>query len=210
MVFSAFLFTSHAEAQFRMNINLINGRPGWGLPGNYQGDYYYLPEIDTYYDIQQRRFIYSNGSNWISDSQLPEAYSDYDLYNGYKVAINEPRPYLHADWYRQQYNQYYNTYQRRVGIGSGQNFPGYPDYRYDNGRRPNQRYENNRNTNNDRFNRGRENQNFDNKRNENGNNERFNNRGNVFSNYGPAKNRRVYGQSSRRGNNEREDEDDDD
>ena len=211
MVFSAFLFANHTEAQFRISVHSNNNGQGWGSAGNYQSAYYYLPEIDTYYDIPQRRFIYFNGSNWISDTQLPYAYSNYDLNNGYKVAINEPRPYLHADRYRQQYSQYYNAYQRRIGgIGSAQNYPGYPDYRYDNGRRPNQRYENNRYNNNDRFKRGRENQNFDNKRNENGNNERFNNRGNVFGNYGYQKNRGIFGKGTRRGNNERDEEDDDD
>lgn len=211
MVVGVFLFTNQAEAQVRVNVNLNIGRPSWGLPGNYPGDYYYMPEIDTYYDIPQRQFIYFDGRGWVYASELPYMYSDYDLYNGYKVVINEPRPYLHADIYRQRYNRYYNTYHPRVIIGSRQNYPGYPVYnRHDNGRHEDEdeddRYENGRYNNNDRFNRGRENQHFDNKRNENDHNQRFDNRGDVFGNYGYSKNGKGHGNGKGRWKSEKDDD----
>ena len=155
MVVSAFLLTTRAEAQIRVNVDLNNGRPSWGLPGNHSGDYYYLPEIDSYYDIPGRQFIYSDGRNWIHASQLPYAYRDYNLFGGYKVLINEPRPYLLADAYRQKYSRYYNTYRRPVIVdpdhGYQNNYPNYPNNRND-------RYDRNR------YERGRDNQHFDNKR----------------------------------------------
>ncbi len=114
MVIGAFLFMNETKAQVRLGLNInIGARPNWGLTGNYTGDYYYFPEIDTYYDIPNRQFIYLDNDQWVFASELPYAYRDYDLYNGYKVVVNESRPYLHADVYRNRYINYYNTYHNR-------------------------------------------------------------------------------------------------
>jgi len=202
MVCSAFLFTNQTEAQFRVNVNLNRGRPGWGLPATYPGDYYYLPEIDTYYDIPQRQFIYLDRGNWMYASELPYMYRDYDLYNGYKVVIDEPRPYMHCDVYRQRYSSHYNTYRPSVVIAPRAGYPVfYDNNRIDHNRHDSRRYDNrydnrresDRNNNNDKFNLGRENQHFNNKRNDYDRNQRFENisrnnergnnvRGNVIGN----------------------------
>ena len=147
MVMGAFLFMNETKAQVRFNVNVnIGGRPNWGLIGNYAGDYYYLPEIDTYYDIPHRQFIYFDGGDWNYANELPYAYRGYDLYHGYKVVVNEPRPYLHGNVYRDRYRSYYNTYRQPVIVAQR---PYYPNYRIDN-----DRY--NRGREDDRFNRGRE------------------------------------------------------
>ncbi|MCW3088678.1 MAG: hypothetical protein JWQ78_2064 [Sediminibacterium sp.] len=146
MVDTAFLFATQTEAQVILNMNENVVRPSWGVPGNYAGDYYYLPEIDSYYDIPHRQFIYFDGRGWVNASQLPYQYRDYDLFGGYKVVVNEPRPYMRADVYRKKYNRYYNTYRR----------PAYGNNRNDR----NDRYDN------DKYSRGRDNQHFDNKRRE--------------------------------------------
>jgi hypothetical protein len=122
----------------RIGVNLnIGTRPSWGLPGNYAGDYYYMPEIDTYYDIPHRQFIYLQGRNWVFANELPYMYRGYDLNRGYKVLINEPRPYLRGNVYRARYNNYYDNYHRRM-VTQG---------RYDNDR--------NNNGRDDRFEKGR-------------------------------------------------------
>jgi hypothetical protein len=46
-------------------------------------------------------------------SSLPYAYRNYDLNRGYKVVVNEPRPYLRGNVYRTKYSNYYNNYQRQ-------------------------------------------------------------------------------------------------
>ena len=157
MFITAFFIYNESQAQVRFNINLnLGARPAWGLPGNYAGDYYYMPEIDSYYDIPSRQFIYFDGRSWIYASELPYMYRDYDLYRGYKVVVNEPRPYLRGDFYRDRYRSYYNTYRARVEIG-----PRYDNDRYnrgrwddhDNGRRG---YERNDRDRDDRNNRGRD------------------------------------------------------
>ena len=157
MFVTAFFVYNESNAQVRFNLNLnIGARPAWGLPGNYAGDYYYMPEIDSYYDIPSHQFIYFDGRSWIYASELPYIYRDYDLYHGYKVVVNEPRPYLRADFYRDRYRSYYNTYHAPVAV---RNAYGYDNDRFnrsrwddhDNGRRG---YERNDHDRDDRNNRG--------------------------------------------------------
>jgi hypothetical protein len=96
-----------AEAQVNVHIGVnIGSQPVWGPLGYDYVDYYYLPDIDAYYYVPQRQFIYLEGGRWIFAPALPPRYRDYDLYHSYKVVINEPRPYLRADVYRQQYGGY--------------------------------------------------------------------------------------------------------
>jgi hypothetical protein len=136
MITGASLYTSKTEAQVSVHVNLNIGRPSWGIPGRQMGNFYYLPEIDAYYDLQRTQFVYSDRGQWIYASQLPAMYRNYDLVRGYKVFVNEPRPFVHADVYRKKYARYYNTYRPPVAMN-----------RHDN-----------------RFDRDRNNQHFDNKR----------------------------------------------
>ncbi|SDX42151.1 hypothetical protein SAMN05444410_11578 [Hydrobacter penzbergensis] len=128
LLLAAVLMSSYTEAQVRLNVNLNIGRPAWGLPDEYEGDYYYLPEIDSYYDIPHRSFIYLSDGRWVIGASLPAMYSDYDLYGGYKVAINEPRPWYRCDYYRDRYRDYYNTYRRPVVVDN--RYPAYGGDRY--------------------------------------------------------------------------------
>lgn len=96
---------THAQVRVGVNINIGN-QPTWGPVGYDYVDYYYLPDIDAYYSVPRHQFIYPEGNQWIFASTLPPRYRGYDLYNGYKVVINEPTPYLHADIYRQRYGNY--------------------------------------------------------------------------------------------------------
>src|ERR1700750_1206337 len=89
----AFFFTTKSEAQVRVSLNFNVGRPSWGLSaGNQVGDYYYMPEIDSYYDIPHKQFVYLDHNRWVNASSLPYWLNGYDLSRGYKVAVNEPRP----------------------------------------------------------------------------------------------------------------------
>ncbi len=95
------LFT--ASAQVSVNINIGN-QPLWGPVGYNDVAYYYLPDIDAYYNVPQRKFIYLQGKNWIFSNSLPAVYGNFDLFNRYKVVINIPRPYLnHAVYYKKYY-----------------------------------------------------------------------------------------------------------
>jgi len=94
-----------ATAQVSVNVNIGN-QPAWGPVGHGRADYYYLPDIDSYYYVPNRQFIYQEGRDWVFATGLPYRYRNYDLYRGYKVVVNEPRPYLRHKMYRQQYGHY--------------------------------------------------------------------------------------------------------
>ncbi|MDZ4796127.1 MAG: hypothetical protein SGI83_17745 [Bacteroidota bacterium] len=103
---SAMAFTP-AFAQVRVNVNAnIGSQPNWG-PGGYDYvDYYYLPDVETYYYVPSRQFIYQSGGNWVFASGLPPAYRNYNLYNGYKVVVNQPKAYLYYPSHKVKYAKY--------------------------------------------------------------------------------------------------------
>jgi hypothetical protein len=101
------VFTLPTKAQVHLNINVdISSQPIWGPTGYDEVQYYYLPDIDVYYNVPEQRYIYQRKGHWITSSHLPYRYRNYDLYNGYKVVINENKPYMHDNDYRVKYASY--------------------------------------------------------------------------------------------------------
>jgi hypothetical protein len=106
LLVSAVAFQS-ASAQVRVNVNVnIGSQPRWGPSGYDYVEYYYLPDIETYYYVPSRQFIYLSGGNWVFSYSLPSRYRSYDLYSGYKVVVNEPRAYRHFYRHRVSYAGY--------------------------------------------------------------------------------------------------------
>lgn len=99
------LGSTSVKAQIGVSINL-NVQPQWGPIEYDYVDYYYMPEYDLYYNAPQRQFVYLKGNRWITVSNLPYQYRHVDLYNTYKVVINEPRPYLRNEYYAAHYKQF--------------------------------------------------------------------------------------------------------
>ena len=105
---------THAQAQVQVSVNVnVGNQPEWGPTGYDRVDYYYLPAIETYYYVPQHQFVYLDGGRWVFAASLPARCSGYDLYGGYKVVINEPRPWLHHDAYRTRYVQYRDCHYRQ-------------------------------------------------------------------------------------------------
>ena len=94
---------TQVKGQVRIN---IGSQPVWGPTGYDHVDYYYLPDVESYYNVQKRQYMYQNNGQWISSSTLPTKYSNYDLYKGYKVVLNEPKPYLHFQDDKVKYIKY--------------------------------------------------------------------------------------------------------
>ncbi|MDP9047096.1 MAG: hypothetical protein M3N14_03105, partial [Bacteroidota bacterium] len=67
-------------------------------------DYYYLPDVDAYYSVNEECYYYNDGENWISAAYLPGAYRDYDWRSERRYEVRSPRPYMHDDIYRSRYN----------------------------------------------------------------------------------------------------------
>jgi len=102
-----YLSQQNADAQIRINANInIGNQPLWGPVGYDYVDYYYMPDIDVYYHVPQRQFIYLDRGKWIFAASLPGRYRGYNLYAVPKIVINEPRPYLRADVYRVKYKNW--------------------------------------------------------------------------------------------------------
>ncbi len=104
-----------ATAQVKVNIN-IGTQPLWGPVGYDEVEYYYLPDVEAYYYVPRRQFVYLSGGNWIFASSLPARYRTYDLYTGYKVVINEPRPYVHFTDHKVKYAKYKGAHGKQVII----------------------------------------------------------------------------------------------
>ncbi|WP_212004043.1 hypothetical protein [Chitinophaga sp. HK235] len=115
---AAMCYTPATNAQVRFNVNVnVGNQPQWGPVGYDYAEYYYLPDIDAYYYIPQRQFIYfdRDEDEWVFSRALP-GYYHYDLYRGYKVVVNDPRPYMNADYYRSKYRRYRGCYGRQAVI----------------------------------------------------------------------------------------------
>lgn len=101
-----------AQVRFNLSVNL-SSQPVWGPVGYDDVQYYYLPDIDAYYYVPRHQFIYQESGRWRTSSSLPPRYRDYDLYSGYKVVINEDKPYLHDQNYREKYGAYKNRHDQQ-------------------------------------------------------------------------------------------------
>ena len=118
----AFIASSLAQAQVSVSVNIGNP-PAWGPAGYTEVRYYYLPDIDTYYDVGTREYIYVSRGRWVRAGVLPVAYRRYDLYNGYKVVLTDYRgatPYVHYKAHRVKYPHGYRAgAQRTIGLPPG-------------------------------------------------------------------------------------------
>jgi hypothetical protein len=107
IIFSTAAFND-TSAQVKVNVNLnVGSQPDWGPTGYDYVDYYYLPDIETYYHVPKKKFVHLNpAGKWVFSNGLPHAYSGYNLYNGYKVVINQPNAYKYHKAHKIKYAQY--------------------------------------------------------------------------------------------------------
>jgi hypothetical protein len=112
LIFTAALIASClsiqvASAQIGLRLNLnIGSQPDWGPVGYDHADYYYMPDVDAYYDVPAHQYVYFENNVWVHRANLPARYSNYNAYNGYKVVVNRPNPWLKHNYYRTTYASY--------------------------------------------------------------------------------------------------------
>ena len=85
--------------------------PVWAPAYEGQVRYYYLPDIQTYYDVYTRNFVYYDGFVWQQTAYLPPAYSSYNLNESYVVVLNSNvnQPWVNHSYYINNYPAgYYN------------------------------------------------------------------------------------------------------
>lgn len=133
----ALLATPAAQAQVGVNINI--GVPAWGPQVPYGTQYYYIPEIDGYYDLYAQQYIVFQDGYWVP---LPQLYG-YDPYQFHPVIVDYrgAQPWLRVDYYRQRYayQPYRNYgpsrgyYNGGYGYGPSYGRPRYDSHAYSNG-----------------------------------------------------------------------------
>ncbi|TWR29923.1 hypothetical protein FPZ43_08715 [Mucilaginibacter pallidiroseus] len=104
-IFFSLLIVKQADAQISLSVN-IGSQPEWGPVGYDHADYYYMPDIDSYYDVPNHQYIFLENNTWVRRASLPSRYSNYNVYNGYKVVVNERNPWTRNDVYRTKYANY--------------------------------------------------------------------------------------------------------
>lgn len=109
-------FIQPAKAQIHVQVNI--GQPQWGPVGYAQAMFYYLPELDLYYDVANRNYTYYENGRWVSYRNLPRRYRHVDLYRTYKVVINSPRPWHNHRHYHDRYHRYAHNYSQ-IAIRDG-------------------------------------------------------------------------------------------
>ena len=102
---------------------LLGTPPAWGPAGYSNVQYYYLPDVESYYDVQNSKFIYYERGAWVRRATLPNRYRTYDLYSGYKVVMTDYRgnaPYAHHKEYKVKYKKgYKGPHQNSIGPKPG-------------------------------------------------------------------------------------------
>lgn len=63
--------------------------PIWAKAAPANVNYYYLPDINTYYDAPARVYIYHRDGQWVRTKTLPARYRDYNLSNGKTVYLTD-------------------------------------------------------------------------------------------------------------------------
>lgn len=114
----ALFMAGTVQAQVALSVN-IGSPPMWGPVGYSNAQYYYLPDVESYYDVPSSMFIYQNDGVWIRRSYLPVRYRNYNLYNGYKVVMVDyhgSTPYYNHKFYKQKYAKgYRGPAQKTIG-----------------------------------------------------------------------------------------------
>jgi hypothetical protein len=131
-----------AHAQVSVTVN-IGSPPQWGPVGNDEVRYYYLPAIETYYDVHSSMFIFYSGGVWIHRANLPSRHRHYDLYSGYKVVMtgyHGGSPYDDFHSHKTKYAKGYNggsqqTIGEHPGKGNASKKSGAPRGAKKNGRK---------------------------------------------------------------------------
>lgn len=108
------LFAGTASAQFKLDAKQANRteQPSWGPVGYHYASFYYLPELDIYYDVLQKQFVIPNGSKWVYTSTLPVKYHGVNLYNTYKVVFQDDnnQPFVANKKHQKIYKSYRKNY----------------------------------------------------------------------------------------------------
>ncbi len=127
LLMTLFVVTVSSQAQVSVNVNL-GTPPVWAPAAPVEVQYYYLPDLEVYYDVPARRYIYMRNGGWYRSASLPARYRGYDLYHGRTVYLNDYRgnaPYTYYKNHKVKYrgNGYWKSHPGK-GNNKGYGHPG--------------------------------------------------------------------------------------
>jgi hypothetical protein len=137
-----FAASTTTQAQVSVNVNIgtpnvnvnVGTPPVWGPVGYDEVEYYYLPDIQVYYDIRLAQYIYFGNGKWIRSRYLPSHCRNYDLYHGYKVVLTDYHGHSPYNHYNTHKVKYYKGYKGKPQKSRGEYKVHYEDHgHHDNG-----------------------------------------------------------------------------
>jgi len=121
LLISALLLVIAGTMQSQVVVTATVGNPPpWGPAEGVGVRYYYIPDIQAYYDVSSSMYIYNSNGRWIHSANLPRAHRDYDLYSGHKVLLKDyhgERPYDNYKDHQKNYPKGYNHGQEQKTFG---------------------------------------------------------------------------------------------
>ena len=145
---------STSQAQVSINVNLgspVVVRPTWVPQNHVNVDFYYIPDIQSYYDVNASMYVYMNNGNWCRTRYVPVQYRNYDLHHAHRVALrgyHGNRPYT---YYNNHNARNYNNRDNDRRYVEGRRYSN--NNRYADNYRSNDRYDrNDRNDKHDKHN----------------------------------------------------------
>ncbi|MDO7850302.1 hypothetical protein [Hymenobacter convexus] len=88
-------------ARAQVNVNINTAPPAWGPPVPQGTQFYYIPEIDGYYDLYAQQYIVFQNGQWVA---LP-ALNGYDPYAFHPVVLDYRgrQPWVYVGAHRDRY-----------------------------------------------------------------------------------------------------------
>lgn len=115
------------QSQVSVNVN-FGTPPVWAPADRVEVQYYYLPEVDVYYDVPAERFIYIRNGRWHRSAALPARYSGYNLRGANVVYITDYRgnaPYKFHKSHKVKYGNRGTVYVVKDGKHKGHHGKGH-------------------------------------------------------------------------------------
>ena len=113
MVFTAFFVSAFSGCEVYSyvtpGVQTNYENPQWAPPYYAGVRYYYIPDIEAYYDLSSREFVYLSAGQWCYSTTCPSGYEGFDLNNCFTIAldINTYQPWMHHQYYVSHYPRYY-------------------------------------------------------------------------------------------------------
>ena len=132
----AVVLATAPAAHAQVNINI--GTPAWGPPAPQGTQFYYIPEIDGYYDLQAQQYIVYRNGRWIPVSVV----DGYDPRGFHPVVLDYRgrEPWVYVGNHRDRYPSRVIVVRPGRGLPPGQAKKLYREGRYDD-RYDDRRYE---------------------------------------------------------------------